>query len=168
MSAPALTLVVLAIAALGWRAGRRRAFAVAGGPANAHTLHSRPAYFGALTAIWCAVPALLLLCLWVLVRGSVVTGLVVADLPPELRDLPGNELALVVNDVRNQVEGNFVRDDAAPHGIRPGGEGGATPALRVLVNAVCHALKGLGVRHVPMPMTPEWVWRAITEVRRNG
>ena len=41
-----------------------------------------------------------------------------------------------------------------PHGIRPGGEGGTTPALGVLVNAVCHALKGLGVRHIEMPMTP--------------
>ena len=38
----------------------------------------------------------------------------VADLPPELRDLPENELALVVNDIRNQVEGIFVRDDIPP------------------------------------------------------
>ena len=114
MSVPALTLVVLAIAALGWQAGRRRAFAVAGGPANARSLHSRPVYFGALTAIWCAVPALLLLFLWVLFRSPAVTGLVVADLPPELRELPPNELDLVVNDIRNQVEGNFVRDDVSP------------------------------------------------------
>ena len=55
-----------------------------------------------------------------------------------------------------------------PHGIRPGGEGGATPALGALVNAVCHALKGLGVRHVEMPATPERVWRAIAQARRNG
>ena len=54
-----------------------------------------------------------------------------------------------------------------PHGIRPGGEGGTTPALGALVNAVCHALKGLGVRHVEMPATPERVWRAIEEARRN-
>ena len=88
MPAPALTFVILAIAALGWQIGRRRALTVAGGPANAHSLHSRPVYFGALTALWCAIPALLLLGLWVLLRGSVVTELVVADLPPELRDLP--------------------------------------------------------------------------------
>ena len=50
-----------------------------------------------------------------------------------------------------------------PHGIRPGGEGGTTPALGLVVNAVCHALKGLGVRHVEMPLTPERVWRAIRE-----
>ena len=55
-----------------------------------------------------------------------------------------------------------------PHGIRPGGEGGTTPALGLVVNAVCHALKGLGVRHVEMPVTPERVWRAIRDARRNG
>ena len=50
-----------------------------------------------------------------------------------------------------------------PHGIRPGGEGGTTPALGLVVNAVCHALKGLGVGHVEIPLTPERVWRAIRE-----
>ena len=114
MSAPALTLVILAIAGLAWQLGRRRALTVAGGPAKAHTLHSRPTYFGALTALWCAIPALLLLGFWVVLRSSVVTDLVVADLPPELRDLPANELALVVNDIRNQVQGSFVRDDVSP------------------------------------------------------
>ena len=114
MSVPALALAVLAIAGIGWQLGRRRALAVAGGPARARTLHSRPAYFGALTALWCGVPALLLVCLWIGLRTSVVTELVVADLPPELRDLPENELALVVNDIRNQVEGIFVRDDIPP------------------------------------------------------
>ena len=114
MSVPALTLVILAIAGIAWQLGRRRALVVAGGTANARSLHSRPVYFGALTALWCAIPALLLLGLWVVLRGSVVTELVVADLPPELRNLPANELALVVNDIRNQVEGNFVRDDISP------------------------------------------------------
>ena len=55
-----------------------------------------------------------------------------------------------------------------PFGIRPGGEGGATPALGLVVNAVCHALKDLGVRHVEMPLTPERVWRAIEAARENG
>ena len=55
-----------------------------------------------------------------------------------------------------------------PHGIRPGGEGGTAPALGLLVNAVCHALKGFGVRHVEMPATPERVWRALEEARRTG
>ncbi len=52
-----------------------------------------------------------------------------------------------------------------PFGIRPGGEGGTTPALGLLVNAVCHALQDLGIRHIEMPLTPERVWRAIRAAR---
>ena len=48
-----------------------------------------------------------------------------------------------------------------PLGFRGGGEGGITPALGVIVNAIVDALAELGVRHVEMPATPERVWRAI-------
>jgi aerobic carbon-monoxide dehydrogenase large subunit len=47
------------------------------------------------------------------------------------------------------------------YGIRPGGEGGTTPALGAVVNAVVDALSHLGVKHIEMPVTPERVWRAI-------
>ena len=46
-------------------------------------------------------------------------------------------------------------------GVRSGGEGGTTPALAVVINAIVDALSEFGVRHVEMPATPERVWRAI-------
>ena len=48
-----------------------------------------------------------------------------------------------------------------PLGVRAGGEGGTTPALGVVVNAVVNALGAFGVTHLDMPVTPERVWRAI-------
>jgi carbon-monoxide dehydrogenase large subunit len=48
-----------------------------------------------------------------------------------------------------------------PLGMRPAGEGGTTPALGVVVNAIVDALAEFGVSHVEMPATPERVWRAI-------
>ena len=48
-----------------------------------------------------------------------------------------------------------------PYGIRPGGEGGTTPALALVIGAITDALKDYGVRHIEMPATPERVWRAI-------
>ena len=50
-------------------------------------------------------------------------------------------------------------------GLRGGGEGGTTPALGVVVNAIVDALAELGVEHVEMPATPERVWNAIQAAR---
>jgi carbon-monoxide dehydrogenase large subunit len=48
-----------------------------------------------------------------------------------------------------------------PLGLRGGGEGGTTPALGAVVNAIVDALAELGVEHIELPATPERVWRAI-------
>jgi carbon-monoxide dehydrogenase large subunit len=48
-----------------------------------------------------------------------------------------------------------------PLGVRPGGEGGTTPALGVVINAAVDALAEFGVDHIEMPATSERIWRAI-------
>ncbi len=48
-----------------------------------------------------------------------------------------------------------------PLGMRPAGEGGTTPALGVVINAVVDALSEYGVKHIEMPATPERIWQAI-------
>jgi aerobic carbon-monoxide dehydrogenase large subunit len=50
-------------------------------------------------------------------------------------------------------------------GVRSGGEGGTTPALAAVINAIVDALSEFGVRHIEMPATPERVWRAIQSAR---
>jgi carbon-monoxide dehydrogenase large subunit len=55
-----------------------------------------------------------------------------------------------------------------PLGIRAGGEGGTTPALAAVVNAIVDALAELGVTHIEMPATPERVWRAIRAARERS
>lgn len=50
-------------------------------------------------------------------------------------------------------------------GIRAGGEGGTTPALAAVINAIVDALADFGVKHIDMPATPERVWRAIRAPR---
>jgi len=52
-----------------------------------------------------------------------------------------------------------------PLGLRGGGEGGTTPALGAVVNAIVDALSEVGVEHLEMPATPERVWRAIHAAR---
>ena len=45
-----------------------------------------------------------------------------------------------------------------PLGMRGGGEGGTTPALAAVANAICDALD---IEHIELPATPERVWRLI-------
>jgi aerobic carbon-monoxide dehydrogenase large subunit len=54
-----------------------------------------------------------------------------------------------------------------PLGLRGGGEGGTTPALAAVVNAIVDALAELGVEHLEMPATPERVWRTIHAAQRS-
>ncbi|MFD2236182.1 phosphate ABC transporter permease subunit PstC [Aureimonas populi] len=92
MQSSTLVLIVLAIAALSafGAARRSRAVAAAGGGAR---LHSRPVYHGAYAACLAAVPALLLLALWLAISPAVVSGLVretfPEDLGPQLSAFPG-------------------------------------------------------------------------------
>jgi len=55
-----------------------------------------------------------------------------------------------------------------PLGLRGGGEGGTTPALGAVVNAIVDALAEVGVEHIEMPATPERVWRAIRAARTSA
>ena len=54
-----------------------------------------------------------------------------------------------------------------PHGVRPGGEGGTTPALGVVINAIVDALSNYGVTHIEMPATPQRVWQAIQSAKQG-
>jgi len=51
-----------------------------------------------------------------------------------------------------------------PLGMRGGGEGGTTPALAAVANAICDAL---GIEHIELPATPERVWKQCLN-EKNG
>lgn len=97
-----LALLLLSIIAYHW--GRKKAFTVVGGTENMKQLHSRPAYYGMLTAFWCGIPMLALLGGWYFTESSIVTHLVSARLPVEIRSLPEDRLGLVMNNVRALAE----------------------------------------------------------------
>ncbi len=54
-----------------------------------------------------------------------------------------------------------------PLGIKGAGEGGTAGAPPATINAIVDALRELGVTHVEMPATPERVWRAIRDARKE-
>ena len=66
------------------------------------------------------------------------------------------------------VECNPVPTDTNPLGVKGAGEAGAVGALPAVANAVVDALSPLGVRHVPMPATPERIWQLMREVKASA
>lgn len=108
MSPTKVLAVLLMLSAAAFYFGRRRAFSIAGEAGGVRHLHSRPTYYGVLTALWCVIPALLMFAFWLGFEDKIITNLVIADLPDAIRSLPENRLNLVVNDIRNLVTGNIV------------------------------------------------------------
>jgi carbon-monoxide dehydrogenase large subunit len=51
-------------------------------------------------------------------------------------------------------------------GMRGGSEGGITPGLAVVANAIVDALSDFGIEHIELPATPERIWKAIRTSRR--
>ena len=97
-----LFLIVLAIAALGFVLGRRRALKSADG--ESRRLHSLPIYYGTNAAMKVAVPALGLLCLWLLAQPLYVNSRVAATIP-DAAIAEGSTLGLVMSDVRRVARG---------------------------------------------------------------
>ena len=88
-------------------------------------------------------------CVYDRASGQLLSGSFMDYAIPRARDLTTFKTAI-----------SEVRATNNPLGVRAGGEGGTTPALAVVVNAIVDALKELGVEHLDMPVTPERVWRA--------
>ena len=58
---------------------------------------------------------------------------------------------------------NPVPSTTNPLGVKGVGEGGTIAATPTVINAILDALAPLGVLDIPMPATPERIWRAIRE-----
>jgi len=109
--APSTLLVVLAgLTALAYVLGRRRAL----GFVSAGKTHSLSGYHGGYVALWCALPALLLVVGWQIFEPVLIRGYVLEGLPAELQALPEAQRGLIFNDIRNLVEGNIVAGTPTP------------------------------------------------------
>ena len=113
MSVGLIFLILLALSAYGYLLGRRRAVATAGGRLS--TLHSVPSYYGFYVALWCGLPALLLVVLWYLMEPVALRGMVMASLPDGTLEGKGPaEVDLIWAAIQNVARGTgFGSDDPA-------------------------------------------------------
>ncbi|MEL7345901.1 MAG: phosphate ABC transporter permease subunit PstC [Pseudomonadota bacterium] len=97
-----LLAIVLAIAAVGFVLGRQRAFQSAGG--DPREMHSRPNYYGMNVFGMVAVPASLLLAVWVIAQPLLIDNAISA-LIPESAIPEGGTAGLAMSDVRRLADG---------------------------------------------------------------
>ncbi len=108
MQISTLTLIVLAASAGAFHLGKRRALSLAAGQGGPRSLHSMPGFYGAWTALWAAVPALVVLVSWVFLEPLILRALLVSSLPQDIQALDPDRLGLLLNDIRNLAQGNIV------------------------------------------------------------
>ncbi len=84
--------------------------------------------------------------------GNLTTGTLVDYLVPSAVDLPSFTTDRTVS-----------LSTTNPLGVKGVGEAGTIASTPAVVNAIVDALRPFGVTDVPMPCTPERVWRAVQE-----
>jgi phosphate transport system permease protein len=92
---------------LSFIAGRQRAILVAA-RGSVKRLHSLPGYYGAYLSLWCALPLLVLLVVWIFIEPAYIRSEVLQSLPADTASVPADQLGLIYNDIRNLVDGNIV------------------------------------------------------------
>lgn len=106
-----LFAVLAFLTVIGFQMGKGRSVKLVGG--NIARLHSLPAYYGLYVALWCGIPALLLVAAWMSLEGSVLTKLVLSTLAPSALTEPGGgplsdaHMNLLINNLRNIAAGNI-------------------------------------------------------------
>ncbi len=97
-----LSVIVLALSAIGYLLGRQRALQSAGG--DGRLLHSLPTYYGWNVFMKAIVPAFGIMIVWLLVQPLVIQSSISQMIPSdEIRE--GSSLGLVMSEVRRTAEG---------------------------------------------------------------
>lgn len=96
-----LTLI-LVFSIIGFFLGRARAMASAGG--DMRSLHSLPSYYGYNSALFLAVPSLILLAVWLILQPIYIESRI-SNLLPETAISEDTTRSLVMTDVRRVAEG---------------------------------------------------------------
>ncbi|OTG83590.1 phosphate ABC transporter permease subunit PstC [Acinetobacter sp. ANC 4648] len=110
--------VLLALVAIAYQIGLRKSRSLAGKGNNSATLHSRPGYYGALVALWCGIPAFLILMIWNLVEPNVLQYLILQNVPANITanlDVAG--IDVLVDRIKAIASGFGVSDTPAAYEV---------------------------------------------------
>ncbi|SDC05591.1 phosphate ABC transporter permease subunit PstC [Acinetobacter boissieri] len=143
--------VLLAVVAVGYQFGLRKSRHIAGQGNNSATLHSRPGYYGALVALWCGIPAILIFGIWNFVEPMLLRQMVFSQIPAEvLSHLDVSSKEVLLDRVQAIASGFGVTDQAQPYELSAAAH--YASAMKIgdyaqFAVVVCIALAGLVFAH---------------------
>lgn len=97
MSLSSLFFVVVALSLSAWYFGQQRALAFR----QSQQLHSQPRYHAAYVALWCGLPALLVLLLWSAIGPGMIDNILAQQFSVDGMSLSDNEIGLRLNEIKN-------------------------------------------------------------------
>ncbi len=105
MNLSTLLLIILAGSAVAYFLGYTRSQQIAKPIGGVRNLAALPTYYASMMSLWALIPALIVLFLWTVLDGSIITSLVKSSLPTEAKQLSDESLGLVMSQVYNVSQG---------------------------------------------------------------
>ncbi|MEK9706450.1 MAG: phosphate ABC transporter permease subunit PstC [Alphaproteobacteria bacterium] len=107
-----LIAALLLLSTLAYQFARRKALSSSGG--QIRNLHSLPSYHGAYVALWCALPALLVVGFWLSLQNGLIESIVLSGLPGQMAGLSQGEINLLLSDIRNLATDDITSGEPNP------------------------------------------------------
>lgn len=111
--------VLLALIAVAYQLGLKKSRQLAGEGNSSVSLHSRPGYYGVLVAMWCGMPAFLILAIWNLLQPTFLHQAVFNQVPASvLLNLDDASKTVLLDRVQAIATGFGVTDQVMPYELK--------------------------------------------------
>lgn len=107
MNSSALLLLIIGLSLIAYFTGRRQAFA----SGKHHRLKALPKHYGALTALWSGIPAILLILVWGMIKPAYLQGEMIQTLPTSVTSQSADAVELYLNSINLAIKNNEQIDD---------------------------------------------------------
>jgi len=105
MNLSTLLVIIIVGSASAYFLGYTRSQQIAKPIGGVRNLATLPSYYASMVGLWALIPALILVVLWSVLDGSVISSLVKSSLPDEVKQLSAENLSLVMSQVQNVASG---------------------------------------------------------------
>ena len=109
-----LIISLLVMSAVAFLLGYQRSLGFARDLGGVRNLHSLPSYYGMRVALWCGLPSALLLFSCLAFEETIISNMLLAGIPDEIRPNSVAEYNLLMNKIENLASGALSVEDVKP------------------------------------------------------